>query len=254
VALKMGSCALAMGNLLFDSAALLARPVPELVEEIRAFLAEREWDGAEPVLAVRWEERALLSPSVQLWIPPEAEGPVVCEGIFLQRFDPACEGRYGGAVPARLPDPVAARLRRESAAVGAVLQRLGYVGRCSFDAVLVGERLAEAEPRFVDGNGRWGAVSTPMSLLTRLLGDHRRHAYAIAGVADPRLAGMRFADLAALLEPELYTPERPAGRLLVYNVGLLAEGGKFDVVCLGRDQEEAEELLAQGLPRRLGIA
>jgi hypothetical protein len=249
VGFKRPSCSSALGNRVLPSAQIRELPPADLVRLVLDLLRDMGWEAGETVLVTRWES-PLLSPSVQLWIPPAGQGAILCEGIFRQRFAAGSAGRFAGAVPAALPAELDRQLREESVAVATVLQRLGYVGRCSFDAILVGERLEDAAIRYVDGNGRWGGVSTPMTLLNRLFGDHRGLGYALGDCTAPGLAGLPFTELVRLLEPDLYSPSHPAGHLVLYSVGGLAESGNFSVICLGRSSLEAEELLFD-LPRRL---
>jgi hypothetical protein len=250
IGLKRPDCSSALGNRVLPSARILELPEADLVRLVQGLLLDMGWEPGETALVTYWEESPLSSPSVQLWIPPAGEGPVLCEGIFRQLFAAGSEGRFAGAVLAALPAELDRRLRQECVALATVLQRLGYVGRCSFDAILVGERLEEAAIRYVDGNGRWGGVSTPVTLLNRLFGDHRSQGYAVGDCAAPGLVGLPFAELARQLEPDLYGSAHPEGHLILYNVGCLAESGKFGVICLGRDPLEAEERLLD-LPRRL---
>jgi hypothetical protein len=249
VAIKRPCCTSALGNLVIDSCSVENTSLAELTLRLDGMLREMKWDGSEWVLITRWEDRVLSSPSVQLWLDPESG--VHCEGIFHQRFAAEHEGRFEAAVPATFPVEIERRLRMQSVAVATVLLRLGYVGRCSFDLLIVGDSLESAALRFVDCNGRWGAVSTPMALLNRLLGDHQRVAYAIGDCTIPELVTATFQDLRGMLNGDLYRPSRGTGNLILYNVGLLTGSGKFSLVTLGETQASAEELLQNHLPRAL---
>jgi hypothetical protein len=249
--LKRPCCSSALGNRVIDSRELHGLEAEDLIPRLARLLREMGWVEGEPALVMRWEEKVLLSPSVQLWIEPAAG--VFCEGIFCQRFAADRQGRFEAAVPASLAGPVESRLRTGSVALATVLRYLGYAGRCSFDALLVGERQETAAIRYVDCNGRWGAVSTPMTLLNRLFGDHRRLAYVISDCLASGLVGAGFPELLRLLGPALVQVRRGrlAGRLLVCNAGPLSDCGKLSVVCLGASQPDAEELLTSDLPRLL---
>ena len=76
-----------------------------------------------------------------------------------------------------------------------LFQRLGYVGRCSFDLLVVGESLATARAEFLECNGRWGGTSGPMMLMNRLFGDWATRPYATmecrAALAGPPAAHRR---------------------------------------------------------------
>ncbi len=250
VALKRLRCVSGMGNRIFEAAALREAGPEALAREVREFLAETDWDGVEGVLAVEWVE-AEVSPSTQLWIPPPGSGPPRLDGIYEQ----VLEGEHGyfvGSRPSTLPDAVDRRIGGAALAVAAVLQALGYVGRCSFDHLLVGEPDEGPEIKFVDCNGRWGGTSLPMLLVERTVGAPRPP-YLCRDFVHPGLVGARFPELLAAVGDELFDPKTRKGRYLLYNVGPLEEFGKLDVVALGETQEEADAALAEDLPRLLGL-
>ncbi len=250
VALKRLRCVSGMGNRIFESAALREAGPAAVSREVREFLAATDWDGAEGVLAVEWVD-AEVSPSTQLWIPLRGDGPPRLDGIYEQIL----EGEHGyfvGSRPSTLPDGVDRRIGQGALAVAAVLQALGYVGRCSFDHLLVGEPGGEPAVKFVDCNGRWGGTSLPMLLVERTVGAPRPP-YLSRDFVDPGLVGARFPELLAAVGDEVFDPKTRQGRYLFYNVGPLEEFGKLDVVALGETQEEAGTALADDLPRLLGL-
>jgi hypothetical protein len=250
VGLKRLRCASAMGNVVWRSADLLGRGQPAVERDVGAFLERTEWDGVEQVLAVVWEETD-CSPSTQMWIPPDGQGPPRLEGIYEQILDGE-HGVFVGSRPSTLPEPVDRVLAGASLAVAAALQAMGYVGRCSFDLLLVGDPEGDFRIKFVECNGRWGGTSTPMALLDRLVGAPRPR-YRAQDFVRPELVGASFLELLAAVGDAAWSAETGRGRYLFYNTGPLAGHGKIDVISLGRTQEEAEEGLEVGLPRLLGL-
>ena len=132
-----------------------------------------------------------MSPSVQLWIPGRDAGAPVVEAIFDQSLR-SLEGEFVGAVPSGLPEAWQLRLATEAALLGCLLQELGYFGRCSLDAVLVGEDLASCALHWVECNARWGGTSIPLTLVNRLVGDARRAPFVIVQQTGLRLAPRPF--------------------------------------------------------------
>jgi hypothetical protein len=261
VGLKRTRCASAMGNAVFDSASLEGS-VDSVEERVRAFLRETEWDGREEVLAVAWEDTE-LSPSTQTWIPPRGHGAVCIDGVYEQILEG--EARvFIGSRPASLPHELMRRLHAASLVVATALQRLGYVGRCSFDFVVVGDVDDEPSVHFTECNGRWGGTSIPMSLLDRLLGTRTRTGKGKATAPSGRppyraqdfvhraLVGASFEDIVNAVGDELFTASS-GGRFIFYNPGPLPRSGKIDVIAVGTTQEEAEEALALDLPRLLRL-
>ncbi len=248
VALKRRRYVSGLGNQVFDRRSLDSPA--GLAEEVGEFLAATGWDGEEPVLAMEWAA-ADVSPSTQTWIPPAGDGPPRLDGIYEQVLEGE-RGVFAGSRPSGLPPVVERRLGRAALVVAAALQALGYVGRCSFDHLLMGEPEGSPELKFVDCNGRWGGTSIPMTLVDRLVGAPRPPYYA-RDVVHPGLVGVRFPELLAAVGDEAFDAASRTGRFIFYNVGPLEEFGKLDVVALGATQEEADAALAEDLPRLLGL-
>jgi hypothetical protein len=245
VALKMADYASAMGNKVYSGAELCAGTDADVEARIRAFAAEHQWSGEEEILLVEWRADSRQSPSTQLWVPPLGAGEPRVDGVFEQLL----EGErcvFQGSLPSTLPEPIQERMARWSALVCRVYQRLGYVGRCSFDFVLCGD-----EPKFVECNGRWGGTSIPMSLLERILGRDRVPFYRARDYMDSKLEGLPFEELARRIGDALYDARTGKGHYILYNVGCLGAFGKFDVIALGENREEADRRLEEELPALL---
>ena len=77
-----------------------------------------------------------------------------------------------------------------------------------------------------------------MHLVDRIFPERRPH-YVAKDVEDSRLVGHSFKDLAAAFGDQLYRPNTGTGTYILYNVGCLAQFGKFDVIAIGNTQEQA---------------
>jgi hypothetical protein len=250
IALKRLRCASAMGNEVFDSSRISSGGFRSARRLVDSFLERTEWPGNERVQAVAWEPTD-LSPSTQLWIPPDGHGEPRVDGIYEQILEGE-ERVFIGSRPSGLPSTVNQRLSEASLRVAIALQALGYAGRCSFDFLVVGDPDADFGIHFTECNGRWGGTSTPMALLDRLV-EGPRPPYRAQDFVRSGLIGARFEELLAATEPELYDPVTGQGRLVFYNVGPLAGAGKIDVIALGRTREEADEMIIERLPSLLGV-
>jgi len=244
VGLKRLRCASAMGNQIFDD---LSEAGAE--SQVRAFLERTEWDGAETVQAVAWEQTD-LSPSTQLWIPPEGAGPPRLDGIYEQILEG--HGVFVGSRPSTLPEPCNAAIARAAITVAEGFQRLGYVGRCSFDFLILGDAQGEFSVRLTECNGRWGGTSTPMRLLDRI-SNGPRPPYRAQDIVQDALVGRRFSDLLAQVGERAHDPETGQGTFIFYNVGPLEPSGKLDVIAIGQTQEDAERAMTEELPGLLGL-
>ena len=248
VGLKRTRCASAMGNAVFASGDVHSeRDANRAVQE---FLRRTEWPEGEDVLAVAWLDTD-LSPSTQLWIPPLGLGEPQLDGIYEQILK-GTEKVFVGSRPSTLPGPVNQELGAAALMVAAALQELGYVGRCSFDHLVTGDPNGNFEVVFTECNGRWGGTSTPMSLLDRLLRGPRP-TYRAQDVVFPGLIGARLSDLLELVGDLAFGTESGQGRFIFYNLGPLDGHGKFDVISIGADQEDAERGVLEILPERLGL-
>jgi len=246
VALKRLRCASAMGNEVFESAAIRRRGFPGVLEIVRGFLERTGWEGGEDVLAVCWEP-ATSSPSTQWWLPPPGAGEPILGGVYEQILAGE-EGVFVGSRPSSLAAEVEERIVARSGRLAVALQRLGYVGRCSFDHLV----LPDGRVVFTECNGRWGGTSTPMNLVDRLY-PGGRPPYQAQAFVHPELVGTTFQQLLARFGDTVLDRGSETGRFLFYNVGPLEEFGKFDVVALGSSRAHVEELMTRELPRRLGL-
>ena len=250
VALKRLRCASAMGNVVFGAPELKAAGAAGVETLVLDFLVRTEWNGDEEVLAVAWEETD-SSPSTQMWIPPVGAGLPRLDGIYEQILESEHKV-FIGSRPSGLPAAVNDKLAAASLEVAAALQALSYVGRCSFDFVVVSHQDDDCQIRFTECNGRWGGTSTPMALLDRLVG-LPRPPYRAQDLVHPRLVGASFTDLLDRVGEEAFNARTGRGRFVFYNTGPLADFGKLDVIAKGGSREEADAALEEDLPRLLGL-
>ena len=251
VGLKRLRCASAMGNKVFTSAEIRGLPLEALEAEVRQFLDRTEWQGDEDVQVVAWEQ-VEHSPSTQLWIPPLERGEPRLDGVFEQLL--AGEHKvFVGSRPSTLPRAVNNAAAEGSIAVALALQALGYVGRCSFDFVLVGDPESDFQLHFTECNGRWGGTSIPMTLMDRLMAGKPRPPYRAQDFIHSELVGAEFSDLVAQVGDEAFDVRTGTGRFIFYNTGPLREHGKLDVIAMGETQSQAEAALEEDLPKLLGL-
>ena len=250
VGLKRTRCASAMGNLVLRSSSVNEESVSATETTVSAFLTKTEWPGNEPVLVVAWEDAA-SSPSTQWWIPPTGHGEPRLDGIYEQILE-GDRKVFVGSRPSTLPAHVEDLIGSASGQVARALQHLGYVGRCSFDHLVVGDPGTRFTVRFTECNGRWGGTSTPMHLVDRVVAGPRP-AYRAQDFSHDRLSDFPFADILSRLGADVFDRHRQTGRFIFYNLGPLRTHGKLDVIAIGKTQAEAEQALLADLPRRLAL-
>ncbi|GAB4356441.1 MAG: hypothetical protein Kow0026_16220 [Oricola sp.] len=160
--IKVPDSAGSAGNCAVDCAAVRGLGAKDLFGRLRSLVPPHLRGVPFPVAVEVWDVNVLTSPSVQAWIPDPKDGEPVIEGIFEQILVGA-EGEFAGAVVADLPEDQDALLAEQAFALSLVFQRLGYFGRCSFDAVVSGTCPGDAQVHWIECNARWGGVSIPMS-------------------------------------------------------------------------------------------
>ena len=138
-------------------------------------------------------------------------------------------------------------------AVALALQSLGYVGRCSFDFVLVGDPGGDFQLHFTECNGRWGGTSIPMTFVDRLMAGRPRPPYRAQDFIHSGLVGANLGDLIEQVGSEAYDFQSGNGRFIFYNTGPLETHGKLDVIAMGETQQQAEAALEEDFPRILGL-
>ncbi|MEE2889326.1 MAG: hypothetical protein VX404_02680 [Planctomycetota bacterium] len=250
VAIKRPRCASAMGNRLFHCEDLVDLSDSELEKLVADSLASMDWPEGEEVIACVWEETD-LSPSTQWWIPPRGHNAPRIDGIYEQILEGE-EKLFVGSRPSNHSKSINDSLVNQSRPVVLALQELGYVGRCSFDHLIVGDPEDNPVLRITECNGRWGGTSTPMHLIDRVIsGD--RPAYRAQDFIHENLIGVPFLEICARIGDHLYDVRTGEGHFLLYNVGPLTLSGKFDVIGIGQNADEADRLLTEVLPELLGV-
>lgn len=241
------------GNLVFNSKEFRKQRLGTVRKILRQRLEPTGWKGATPLLVSCWESDVLSTPSIQAWIPPLADGAPVVEGIFEQMIH-GDNGIFEGCHPAHLPQHLGRSMLQDSLALCELYQLLGYVGRCSFDTIIVGKTSSRSRAEFIECNGRWGGTSLPMTLSNRLFGNTHRRPFASRSLRVPGLERVCFEEIRRQFKKHLYNARTGRGWLVIFSSGYLSSGGTVDVLCLGKSQVHANTLAretAPGLLQRL---
>jgi hypothetical protein len=237
------------GNIVLRSSSIRGKTQSEVERELRELISEISWDADSELLVDVWEQDVLCSPSAQFWIPPIGDGPPVAEGIFVQNVEGE-EGVFVGAAPARLPDVTATDIAERCWLLARIFQRLGYVGRCSFDVILVGERLENCRIEFIECNGRWGGTSLPMTLLNRLIGDWTSRPFSVE--VFHYIEGLDRVSFHEFLEwygDDVFDVRTRQGSIIPFNPGQLRQRAGISVILLGRSEDDRSDLRHNMWPR-----
>ena len=236
---KMPDSAGGVGNVVLDSDVVGGLDHDSLLAHVwqQTGRAGRGWSF--PLLVGAWDDPVVDSPSVQLWVPPKGDGLPVVEGVFSQVLKGA-RGAFVGAAPTWLPYEWQQRLADEAVRLALLFQELGYVGRCSFDAVLAGDDLESAAVHWVDANGRWGGVSIALTAANRLVGDWQRRPFVIVQRSRLQMPSRSFPAVLDDLGPLRFHPGDGRTGTVVLAPCRLVEGTGMNLMVLAGDVAAAE--------------
>jgi hypothetical protein len=246
IGIKLPSSAGGDGNVLVSAEALRERTLTEITAEVKQFLPAWAWRPGEKLVVNVWKVNTVAAPSAQLWIPPRTAGEPILEGFFWQRIV-GRRGQFAGSQPARSLRASHEPVARQCWLLGRLCQQLGYVGRCSFDLILVGDSLDVASAEFVECNGRWGGTSLPMTLVNQVFGDRSRRCFTNRVYPLPTDRPVGFRQLKERLGTALYDRRTDHGEYILYNPSRLAASSMASVISLG-DSPEAAARNAERFP------
>ena len=235
VCIKVPDGAGGAGNLIIEAKRVRGLPIEPLWRWLLEKLSELGWRGRYPLLVGVWESPLVASPSVQLWIPHRATGAPIVEGVFEQIVE---EGHFVGASSSTLPAAVRQRIAEEAVYIACLFQELGYFGRCSLDTVL----LDSGALHWIECNARWGGVSVPMTLISRLIGDWQSRSFVIVHRFGLRLRPRGFGEAVAQLRERLFRTGGPAKGIVLLTPDAIEEGSGFHFLVMG---DTKDEVLAQ---------
>jgi hypothetical protein len=251
VAIRLPSAGAGLGLCLVEAAAAAGMSPDQRRQLVAGFAVQTGHRFPDPLLVVRWYPDVSESPSVHLWIPALGQGWPLCDGVLDQHFSDEVASQFGGGSSSVLPRDQQDRVRLISMRLALVLQRIGYLGRCSFDFIMAGPDVSRAEPILVECNGRWGGASVILTLVNRLFARPPRPAFAFGFIVDNRLRKAGFADLTRRLSRYLYSPGKPDGWLIIPHPGSLHDLGRLGCLTVALTSEQARERLTGELPQVL---
>lgn len=238
IVVKLPHSAGSAGNLPIRCDTILNLGTKALRQHLIDRFSAAGWPEHYPLLVEVWDCNVLASPSIQVWIPDRAEGEPVIEGIYDQLLTGE-EGQFIGAAPAELEPSWDQRICRDAMQLALLFQHLGYFGRCSFDTVIAGDSMHDAELHWIECNGRWGGVSLPMTFLNRIFGAQAIPAYVIIQRSQIAVPPLPFSEALRRLGDDIYRPGgRPQGIIMV-TPGYYETGTGLHFISMDRTVDKA---------------
>ncbi|QDT61399.1 hypothetical protein SV7mr_39340 [Stieleria bergensis] len=245
VALKLPNAAGGEGNLVFALDTIRDWSLMDVDRMLRDRMPQLRYEDGDELVVTAWQTGVIAAPSAQLWIPPGDDRMPILEGLFIQRIE-GDEGRFTGFGSADLPTDLRDRMTRQCLQLARVYQRLGYVGRCSFDMVLIGQDLESSQMQFIECNGRWGGTSLPMTLMNRIFGDWKSQPFATRMLKAPGSRRLSFDDVMKALGGDVYDHRDKTGSLILMNPRRMTVRDELSVVLLKKDwAQDVERFFAR---------
>ncbi|MHA7827554.1 MAG: preATP grasp domain-containing protein [Roseovarius sp.] len=251
VVVKVPSSAGGRGNLRLQSVQLEEMRLSDIRELIEHRLRAVGWRGTYPILVGVWESGITASPSAQMWLPKEGDGPPQILGLFEQRVE-GSRGKFSGAHPADLPDDIAQEFVAEAAVIGALLQRIGYFGACSLDAVVRQSGSGINELHWVEANARWSGVSIPLAVARNLRGEPPQNGLLIVQDISPELTPIGTLALVELLDGIAFKAGASEEGIVILSPPDRAEGISLNAMALANSQARATAIVEE-VRQRLGL-
>lgn len=226
------------GNIVLEGKSLRDCSNDDVFAMLGQMLKSIQWDGQQRLLVDCWETNVLSSPSAQLWIPPSDDGAPVLEGLFDQQTTGLTQ-KFVGAKAAQLTEVLRDELVAKSTILASLFQKLGYVGRCSFDTIIAGENMNQGRLEIIECNGRWGGTSLPMTTMNRLQRDWATSSIVTATIDVPELDQISFGSLLDWFQDDLFCAATGTGSLVFFTPGRIKQESAIDVLVTGCSDELA---------------
>ncbi len=237
------------GNFVIDSSKVRGQTLAQVRSFLKDLLSTDQWPKSERVLIEVWETNVISSPSVQTWIPPIGLGTPIIEGLFEQAVTNNI-GMFVGSQPIKLDTELEQNIVDQSYLLAYMFQQMGYIGRCSFDLILIGDDISEPHIEFIECNARWGGTSSPMTLMNRLNTLDQDETYCVRRVDVDGLCETEFLTICDWLGDDLYDPSSGKGKYILFNPALIKQASAVQAIAIGAPSK-ACELLSETLPNSL---
>jgi len=251
VVLKIPDSAGSVGNIAFDHDDLSGKNVSDIRSDLLEVLHSLGWHEHYPVLVGVWDCDVVSSPSVQIWMPLESEGLPIVEGVFVQSVQ-GDAGTFIGARRAALSQQLHDQLVSEAMLFACLFQKLGYYGRCSFDAIISQTPGSRRSLHWIECNARWGGVSIPLTLANKLHPSDPHCGFVVVQQSLGDANSVSTEQVINLLDGLLYDRHKSSSGLILLSPPRQGTEMRINFLAIADDQKTAENLTETAITRLLG--
>jgi hypothetical protein len=251
VVLKVPDSAGSVGNIAFESDNLSGMNVADIRSNLLEILQSRGWQERYPVLVGVWDCDVVSSPSVQIWTPLASEGLPIVEGVFEQSVQGEA-GTFIGARRAALSQQLHDQLVSEAMLFACLFQKLGYYGRCSFDAIISQTPGARRSLHWIECNARWGGVSIPLTLANNLQPSDPHSGFVVVQQSLGDANSFSTEQVINMLDGLLYEHHKSSSGLILLSPPRQNMEMRINFLAITDAQKTAENLADMAITRLLG--
>lgn len=203
-----------------------------------SFLALKQIQKTSGAVVEEWLDNIVASPSVQIQVDDTGGWRIV------SMHDQILEGSEKWYVGCRFPQTtlrgeLLKRIIKDEEKFTSYLISKGFFGFFGLDMVIT----KTADLFWVEANMRKPGTFYPRIIAEKLNNDSlQRVSYIARDFTIKKLTGIKFSELHDKLKEFLYIRNKKQTGIFLYNTGALREVGRFDVICLGRNNAEAQEM------------
>lgn len=204
----------------------------------KAFYKIRQAQAKSGVVVEEWLSNVIASPSVQIEVYPDHNWKIVSMHDQLLKGD---EKWYVGCEYPQTTlkkDKLKMVLADVSKFVEFLISR-GFIGFLGLDLIMT----SNGELFWVEANMRKPGTFYPRIIAEKLnRGSLNGMVYIAADFTVPKFKGVGFSKLKKEFIKFLYPIKNQHNGAVLYNTGALKDAGRFDLICLGQNQQIVQDI------------
>lgn len=205
----------------------------ESVKEILSKIPQRMKDSF--VTVEEWMDKVSSSPSLQIEI--SKNGNIKILSTHEQILQGEEKWFVGSKYPAHIDSKVFNKIKIDAKKIAKQLHSEGFVGEFGLDLII-----EEDCYYFVEANVRITGTSYPREFVKKVCTGLENIYYQAGDVNLKKFENITFKDIFNLLRSVLFEKTTKSG-LLIYNTGVLETSGRFDIISVGQNKYDVENIM-----------